>query len=79
MDTALPAGNVVNTSDTDERTVNGKILGWIAAASEVGWKNKVNRNLWKQDILARKNNWRESIQNSGNYICQKQHSTHHTV
>jgi hypothetical protein len=44
MLTALRGGNLVNTSDTVERTMTmkGKILGWIAAASEVVWTSKEN-------------------------------------
>jgi hypothetical protein len=43
MDTTLRHGNHENTSDTAEKTMKGKILGWIAAASEVGWRSKENK------------------------------------
>jgi hypothetical protein len=44
MLTALRGGNLVNTFDTIERTMTmkGKILGWIAAASQVVWRSKEN-------------------------------------
>jgi hypothetical protein len=42
--TTLRVGNHVNTSNTVEKTMKEKILGWIAAASEVGWRSKENEN-----------------------------------
>jgi hypothetical protein len=42
MHTTLLVGNCVSTFDTVERTMKGKILGWIAAASEVGWRSIEN-------------------------------------
>jgi hypothetical protein len=43
MHTTIHGGNHVNTSDTVERTMKGRISGWIAAASEVGWRSKENK------------------------------------
>jgi hypothetical protein len=42
MDTPLHRGNHDNTCDTSEKAMKGKILGWIAAASEVCWRSEEN-------------------------------------
>ncbi|XP_023709390.2 uncharacterized protein LOC111865524 [Cryptotermes secundus] len=42
MHLTLHSGYHVNTSDTVETTMKGKIFGWNAAAREVGWRSKEN-------------------------------------
>ena len=77
-------GNHVNTSDTVETTMEMKILGWNAAASEMGWRSKENET--KISFQSCKNNASElemttEVNQSEikvKFICQEP-PTHHTL